>query len=235
MKQDVSINSVDSRCNLGNGGLQQNFRSRLRHRLKNLKCGMSGTGFGSSRRRSWYKIRSFWIQAQLLVGHIYWYGVYGYICDNRLGLHVATWWLPRQLKHNCFCIIIFLRSCVVVTFVQLLVKWWSLQNAHPGVRSVGRRSLVVGSLRALLGFEPVPGRKEAVAGCISGVSVGSPDSRIPISLFNACLRSCNCHLLLPWSWAMLSLTSASSFSNITGTSRLPNESWPWPSDCSPLI
>ena len=39
--------------------------------------------------------------------------------QRRLDLHVATWWLPRQLKHNCFCIIIFLRSCVVVTFVQL--------------------------------------------------------------------------------------------------------------------
>ena len=144
--------------------------------------------------------------------------------QRRLDLHVATWWLPRQLKHNCFCIIIFLRSCVVVTFVLLLVKWWSLQNAHLGVRSVGRRSLVVGSLRALLGFEPVPVKKEAVVGCISGVSVGSPDSRIPISLFNACLRSCNCHLLLPWSRVMLRLTSVGSFSNITGTSRLPNES-----------
>ena len=93
-----------------------------------------------------------------------------------------------------------------------------------GVCSVGRRSLIVGSLRALLGFEPVPVKKEAVAGCISGVSVGSPDSRIPIFLFNACLRSCYCHLLLPWSRVMLRLTSAGSFSNITGTSRLPNES-----------
>ena len=113
--------------------------------------------------------------------------------QGRLDLHVATWWLPRQLKHNCFCMIIFLRSCAVFTFVQLLVKWWSLQNAHLGVRSVGRLSLVVGSLQALLGFEPVPVKKEAVAGCISGVLTQEYQFPFSMPVFDLVIAIYCCH------------------------------------------